>query len=136
MGVARQASEVSMSSTTANMADPGVIKPHVWQLAYQALNTFAQPVSGLACMPSPPLPVVWLSIVPLPCTQTGGQKPPSSSPAQKKSFFIEGDSDGEEETDGPVDSESDVDMFDLFGPARSSPPPAEGEEDVDAAIPL
>ena len=47
--VARQASQVSVSSTTANMADPGVIKPHVWQLAYHAVNTFAQPVSGLAC---------------------------------------------------------------------------------------
>lgn len=49
VGVARQASEVSVSSTTANMADPGVIKPHVWQLAYQAMTTFVQPVSGLAC---------------------------------------------------------------------------------------
>ena len=51
--VARQASEMSVSSTTANMADPGAIKPHVWQLAYHAVNTFAQPVSGLACQHLP-----------------------------------------------------------------------------------
>lgn len=51
-GVLRQA---SVSSTTATMADPTVIKPHVWQLAYQALSTLAQPVSGLVCYPLPPV---------------------------------------------------------------------------------
>ena len=70
--------------------------------------------------------------------QTGGGKQKASS-QPKKSFYIEEDSEGEEETDGAVersDSDSDDDMFNLFGPARLSPPPEEGEEDVDAAISL
>ena len=74
---------------------------------------------------------------PDPPPQTGGKQKASSQP--KKSFFIDKDSEGEEETDGAVersDSDSDDDMFNLFGPARLSPPPEEGKEEVDAAISL
>ena len=56
----------------------------------------------------------------------------------KKSFFIGEDEEGEEETDGAYDSgESDEDLFDHFGPARTSPRPEDEErEDVDAAVAL
>lgn len=56
----------------------------------------------------------------------------------KKSFFIEEGEGDEEETDGAYDSgESDEDLFDHFGPARSSPPPVEKEEEqVDGAVAL
>lgn len=55
----------------------------------------------------------------------------------KKSFYIGEEGEGEEETDGSVDSgDSDEDLFDHFGPARLSPLPEEGEEDVDAPIAL
>ena len=69
------------------------------------------------------------------CPQSSGKKAKVPSPPVKKSFYIGEEVEGEEETDGSVDSgDSDEDLFDHFGPARLSPPPEEEEEDVDGPI--
>lgn len=116
-----RAQSTATTATVENIADPNMIKPHVFQLAYHALEAFANP------KPKQPQEKKSFFFEPSDTIEEEGMDTEE----------IDGEEiDGKEIDRISISSNSDEDLFDHFGPSDGL---FEGEEETDqpsASLPL